>query len=477
MRWERGRTQARDFKLDWGTLSVRSGSVDGSIPGDFRAAGGIVLRREDEEIRGDNLFVNAKDGTFQIDRAESVLLPFRLSAAQLERSTQGVRFTSLRLDQALPGRSELALAARAGRLDAQSGRLTLQGATLSVLGARIATIPRLTFAVGTGARGSGGRMEMPVSFRQSRTSGFATGLRLPVPLGANTAALAVWESTTTRGEQWAFDAERALYRGAGGRRSFFADGDAPRGASPLDRLLAPPAPSRLPVAYADILTLPDLIVPPGDPLLFRVAASAHRRREFARRGAVVLVSRLPEVRLDGHIPLGNGFADVRWSAGDYREENVLRSVTSSPRTQVVARVAAPPLPIAGPVRLQLQGSGLLHRYSENRRYDVGEARIALDAPLGNRNAIAAGVIVRKESGLTPFLFDRVEAGTEGQVRGQISIGSVITAVAVRFDLRQHRIFDREIGIGWKGRILEPRLTYRTLGSQIGFTVAVPALSL
>ncbi|MFM7321842.1 MAG: hypothetical protein ACKO5K_10015, partial [Armatimonadota bacterium] len=389
----------------------------------------------------------------------------------------GIRFEGLRFDQALPGRPEFVLGARTGFLDAVSGRMTLRGATVAVYGARLATVPRLTFAVGTGAHGSGNRLEMPLSFRQSRTSGFATGLRLPVPLGTDTAAKVVWESTSTRGEQWAFDAERTIYRGRGGRRAFFADGDAPRGSTPLQRLLSAPPAESLPTAYVDILTMPDLIVPPGDPLWLRAGASAHRRREFARRGAVVLVSRLPEARFDAHVPIGNGFADVRWSAGEYREEDRSRSVATANRTQVQARLAAPPLPIAGPVRLQLQGSGSLHRYDGLRRYDVGEARIALDAPLGGRNAFAAGVIVRKESGSTPFLFDRIEAGTEGQARGQVSIGTVVAAMAVRFDLRQHRIFDREIGVGWTGRILEPRLTYRTLGSQIGFTVAVPALSL
>jgi hypothetical protein len=55
-------------------------------------------------------------------------------------------------------------------------------------------------------------------------------------------------------------------------------------------------------------------------------------------------------------------------------------------------------------------------------------------------------------------------------------GKYTIASQIRYDLRQSRLFDTEIALAWRGKTIEPRISYRTQNSQFGFGVTLPRLS-
>lgn len=470
----------RGLRLDWGSLHLEAGEAvtargdGGSLTVD--ASSGVRLVRGAESVSGSRIFVDSAAGRFRVDEAQLSAPPLRLASRTLERTPQEVVFTGLHIEPDGGNRHELRVDAARGVYGYADGKLTLFDARLELYGVRLTTVKRFGFALAADRSGAATPLMIPITWRQSRTSGIAPGIRVPFMLARNLVARTVYESTSERGAQWGVDLETTVYRGKTRARSFFADADATSGATPLRRLLSDPRPRPRSPYYRDILTMPELILPGGNPLTIRAGGTVQHRREFIRRDAVVLLSHRPLAFVEAHVPLGTGFADLRLGLGRTVEEASDGRTIGANRRALLVRMAAPPVPLVGPVRLQLQGSLTDNRYEHAGAYRVGEARVALDAPLGARSGIAAGVVTRREQGATPFLFDRVEAGTEGQVRCQMAWHGLVAAGALRWDLRQGRIFDREIGIGVTGRILEPRLTYRTLGSQIGFTVALPGFT-
>lgn len=471
----------RGMRLDWGALRLTAGIArtgrDSAGALTVDASEGVRLTRGDEEIRGGRIVLESGSGRFRVDDALVRVPPLRLRSRTLERTPTGIVFENLRLEPDGGGRGELDVDASRGRYGYDDGRLTLFDARLRLYGVRVATLRRVGFALASDRGGGGSPLMIPITWRQSRTSGIAPGVRFPVTLAPGIVARAAYEATSQRGAQWGVETETVLYRGKTPGRSFFAGSLAPTEGTPLRRLLASPEPPKPSPFYRDILTLPELILPGGDPLTVRAGMSVQQRREFIRRDAVVLLSRRPEGFVAAHLPLGVGFADVRLTLGRAAEEAPDGTSVGASRRSAMVRLAAPPVPLVGPVRLQLQGSHTDNAYGGGGAYRVDEMRVALDTPLGGRSGIALGIVTRHEQGATPFLFDRVEAGTEGQLRCQMAWHGLVAAAALRWDLRERRLFDREIGIGLTGKILEPRFTYRTQGSQIGFTVALPGFAL
>ncbi len=469
------------LRLTWGSLGLQADRARLQRPPAggliLDGAGNISVERGPEVVRGSRIEFNSADGIFVVEDALATLAPFQVRTQRLRRDPSGVEFAGFTLEAAGGQTNELRISASNARYDADSDRFTLEKARFDLFGTRIASLPKLSFHLGQDDNRSDSRLEFPLIWRQSATSGLATGFKTPLPLGKTTQGRAVWETTTQRGTQWRVDIDRTILAGPSSRRRLFAAPARTRNASPMADLAALPATPATPPVYEDFLTLPPLIVAPRDRWSVSAGATWQARREFVRRDAVVLISRSPQARLNAHFPFGAGYAEAEYSRGQVREETPLGTVSDADRSAWMFRAAAPPVSLGRTARLQFQGAVTENSYDATSVYRVTEGRLAIDTTLGGRNGVAAGVIARRSYGTTPFLFDLVEAGTEGQLRGQWVVRRVMAALAWRWDLGQGKVFDREIGIGWRGNLLEPRITWRTQGRQISFSIALPGLNL
>jgi hypothetical protein len=108
-------------------------------------------------------------------------------------------------------------------------------------------------------------------------------------------------------------------------------------------------------------------------------------------------------------------------------------------------------------------------------YRFTESRVTLDYLFYARTMIGGSYIRRDQSGFTPFTFDQVDTQDEGQLRAQVALpgGKFTLAGQIRYDLRQSRLFDTEVAFAWRGKTIEPRLSYRTQNKQLGFGLALP----
>lgn len=477
----RRESQIDQLRLTWGALRIEADRARLQRPASggliLNGSGNVSMQRGNETLRGRRLTFDSAEAVFVVEDGLVAVAPFQLRTRALRRDPEGVRFDGFIMEPVGADTNELRIRAREARYDADSDRFTLSEARFDIFGARIATFPKISFNIGAGGNRSDSRLEFPLIWRQSATSGLATGFKTPLPLGKTTVGRAVWETTTQRGTQWRVDIDRVVFAGPSNRRRLFSDAPEQPGVSAMAGLAALPAVPSAPLVYEDFLTLPALIVAPRDRWSVSVGSTWQARREFVRRDAVVLISRSPQARLNAHFPVGAGFAEAEIARGKVREDTPSGTVSDADRSAWMFRAAAPPVAIGSSGRLQIQGAVTENRYDRASAYRVTEGRLALDTTLGDRNGVAAGIIARRSYGSTPFLFDLVEAGTEGQLRGQWVIRRIMTAFAWRWDLGQGKVFDREIGIGWRGNLLEPRLTWRTQGRTISFSIALPSLNL
>lgn len=473
-------TEATRVRLQWGSLRIGvdqatlSKRANGSLLIDGQ--GRVELQRGTETLSARSIRFDTESATFTVDDASVVIAPLRIRSSTLERRSDGVTLRNFRLEAAQAGRAELRIDAPEARYSPQSDKIELREARFLLFGKPLVTLPRVAFSVGLDDRQEASRLEFPLTWRQSTTSGLATGFRVPLPGTSQTRGRAIWETTTQRGTQWLVDIEHRLSQGKSRRRRLFSDVDA-SDASPIRRLTSTPEPERRIPVYNDFLTLPELIVAPRDRFQINTGITWQARREFVRRDAVVLISRAPQIRLQAHYPFGDAFIEGEASLGRIREDAPRGGFAQADRRAWLLRAAAPPVPLSQGLRLQVQGSVNDNHYFGQSNYRVVEGRFALDSPLGGRNGLAAGVVARRSYGSTPFLFDLVEAGTEGQLRGQFQFHRLLTAFALRWDMGQRRLFDREIGVGWQGNLLEPRLTWRSQGRQLSFSIVVASLNL
>jgi hypothetical protein len=202
-------------------------------------------------------------------------------------------------------------------------------------------------------------------------------------------------------------------------------------------------------------------------------------REFVRRDGILLRSRLPEALLTGRIPGRKG--EGGWVAtlgGGLAEEKRL----DGSGLQVRSERFVGSLGWAAP-RLQLGTQGQIHaflgqteQHYAHARYRISELRLAADYGFSLQTGLSGGLALRRAQGQSPFRFDTLEAVNEAQLRGQTQLGSLTVALLGRWDLQSGQLFDREIALGWRGKTIEPRLTWRSQSQQIGFTINLPALA-
>jgi hypothetical protein len=254
--------------------------------------------------------------------------------------------------------------------------------------------------------------------------------------------------------------------------------------------------------YASVLSTPDPLSLPtrtvARDLHIQVAYFGNREFGFRRQGPLVL-SRLPEVILGGRIPFFGPvppdsneegrqalrrprvFVNGTLGMGRYSElrlrENAARTATS--RTETSLGFGTRPLLLGDRVLVAGQATRYEYRYGlknalNTHTFGYDEFGAAMDVIAGYRTSFGMAYTGRKTRGASPFLFDQVDANSEGQVRGQVSLrgGRLVLGTALRFDVVERKLFDAEVAAAFRRGIVETRLSFRQLNSQFGFSIGI-----
>jgi hypothetical protein len=493
------------FLFRWGDLRLSSDAAR-YTPRDktLQAEGAVVAVLGTERVTGKDLKITGLDLVtrsldkkgfgFYFTQAKFFSPVLYLDAKELQFSTEtGAEARELRFVPGPEPRGEIELSAGRVRSQAGTGRLYFENATVRLLGNRLLTLQRLAITPRYDRQGQTQSLELPLLYRTSRVSGVAAGVRLPfTPVGGIQGTLLV-ESTSRQGWNTLITARKELL-GA----PTTTEPEAPslftglRNATQQERsfeervrpfiVARPPTPVELSVRrYGAELSAPKTL----DPLPRRsgpgltLEAALESNREFVRRNGFLLRSRLPELRLIGRLPgprgAGGWLASV--GGGPARERRLDGSDKQVRSERLVAALGWE----APRVALGRQGQvhafvGQTEQYYSHAHYSISELRLAADYGLSPQTGLSGGLALRRAQGQSPFLFDTLEAVNEAQLRGQTQLGSLTLALLGRWDLPRYQLFDTEVALGWRGKTVEPRLTWRSQNQQIGFTVSLPALA-
>lgn len=493
------------FSFVWGDLKLVSDKASYKLKDKTLEASGEVLASLGTEriegkglkITGLNLFTKSLDKEgFGFYFSDAKLFSPVLYIAGGELSFSSETGADVRRLLFVPGpvsRGEVELSAARVRSQPGSGRLYFEDATVRLLGNRLITLPRLSLRPQYDKKGSEKSLTLPILYRTSRVSGVAAGVRLPfAPVGGAPGTLLV-ESTSRQGWNALVTARREL-RG----QPSAPEPEGPslltglRNATQKERtfeervrpfiIARPSAAADLSVRrYAEGLSVAPTLspLPHQSASSLALEAAVESNREFVRRDAFLLRSRLPELRLIGRVP-GRG-SEGGWLAtlggGPAREKLLDGSNKKVQADRLVATLGweAPRL------RLGKQGQthvflGQTEQHYPHAHYSISELRLATDYGFSLQTGLSGGLALRRAQGQSPFLFDTLEAVNEAQVRGQTQLGSITLALLGRWDLSNGQLFDKEVALGWRGKTIEPRLTWRSQNQQVGFTVSLPALA-
>ena len=236
-------------------------------------------------------------------------------------------------------------------------------------------------------------------------------------------------------------------------------------------------------------------------------AYSNNREIGTRRQGPLLLSRQPELLFTVEVPLAKPFvrdadnaeqraylrkrlrfvASAEGGVGKYTEVRLPtelvpnRVSVSRNRQYLLLGVGTLPYLIGDRVLVAAQTAQWISHYSGGETYRYGETTLSSDYVLGVRQVLGVSYIGRGVSGNPPFFFDQVDTQSEGQVRAQ-SAASVLAGDAILWVFwaaticRKNAFFDTEIALAIKGRVLEPRFSYKTLNAQIGLNIAIPGFS-
>ncbi len=492
----------------------------------LEATGNVVFTRGDEVLRGKRFILRGDEGTFQADDGQVVTPPFFIAGRVITQKPGEVRAQDARFAPDPEGKGELQF--RASEIAIQSGgKTTLRNATVRVLGLRLLTLRKITLEPRKngsqgggilGGGGGGGAPALPLSIRASGISGTAVGLNVPVNLPFQISAILGAERTTKQGNNFSLRMHRTLVapqNDTSSRSLLPTPGGIDKsvaGLSPLRQLLkARPTPLALdPVLdYESVLATGDRLTNPtrrGSRNVSLDFAYSTNREIGTRRQGPLLLSRKPEVVVSAEVPLARPFerdannaeqrsylrkrlrfvASFEGGAGSYDEVRLPslltpnRTTISRDRGYLQIGLGTLPYLLGSRVLVSASTTQWTSFYGSGTKYHYGESTVAGAYIFGIRRSVGASFIGRSQNGTSPFYFDQVDTQSEGQLRFQSPLpfagGRYTFGILGRYDLTQKRFFDTEIALAVKGRVLEPRFSYKTLNAQFGFSVAVPGFS-
>lgn len=497
-------------RLMFGDVRLQADRIEyDSVTQRIAAAGSVVLTRGDETMRGDSFVFDPENAEYVAEGAVAVSPPFYVSGARIERTTTGLLARDALVTACPEGRGEFRITAR--QIELVNDRyLVLRRPSFSLFGMRLLTLPRFRYVVRRGRRREREEyaLSIPIRIRSSRIAGMVVGASYPFYLGKGYEASVGLDLPSKRPLQYALTLRRDLLRDQPEERprGLFSDPtrrDAPdqQDVSPLRAFLRarplPPPPD-------PVLDFED-IVRTENPVSFPTRTPARELRgqinlwgnnEIGnKRRANLLLSRLPEIRVTGRLPLAGLVPNENEQAraylrrprllltgdlalGQYEERELEGTRRATSRSRLAATAGIGTLPLLLGSRFLVRPQLLLTHQSYNRGapYQVAELNVAGNYVLGARSAIGAAYIRRFTSGTTPFTFDLVETKHEVQVRAQAALSGKYTLGALgRYDADQQQFFDFELALAIRLRCIEPRITYRRLGQQIGLNIILPGL--
>ena len=499
IRWD------RPFSFSWGDLKITSEKASFvAKEKTLAAAGRVQAMLGTERVEGTNLKITGLDlatkslgkegfGFFFSD-AKLFSPVIHLAADELHFSSEtGAEARRLRFVPGPEPKGEIELSADRVRSQPGSGRLYFENATVRLLGNRLITLPHLAITPRYDKKGQEQSLVLPIIYRTSRISGVAAGVRLPfAPVGGAQGTL-IAESTSRQGVNALVTVRRELLGQAkslepeevsvltGVRNGTQKERTFEERVRPFI-IARPPAAADLSARrYASGLSIPATLVPMPrqSTSSLTLDAAVESNREFVRRSALILRSRLPELKLTGRVPGARGEGGWLASlAGGPAREKQLDDVTKEVRSDRLIATLGWEAP-----RLRLGTQGQAHVFvgqTEQRyphaHYSVSELRLSTDYGFSPQTGLSGGLALRKAQGKSPFLFDTLEAVNEAQLRGQTQVGSLTIALLGRWDIQSQQLFDSEVALGWRGKTIEPRLTWRRQNQQVGFTINLPALA-
>jgi hypothetical protein len=520
---EKGRERAtvKSGTLTYGDLQIKADTItllkNGDIVEVIEAAGHISITRGDESLRGERFTFWGTEGAADSERVVIISPPFYLSADRFIRGKNGTVIQNARIVPSPDGKGELSISAREIQVLSDSKRAILRDMTIRLFGTRLLTVRHARIPLGDRDRETDrdkGGLSLPLTFRVSGISGTTVGLRLPLVVDNRTSGEYGVEFPQRNSPQYYARLRRDLIKSdsIGRERSESALFALPggmgnqtyEGLSPIRQLAMarplPPTPDPI-LDYDSILLSSDPVERPvralNRNLYVEVNTSTNRDISNKRQGPLLL-SRIPEVQVSGSLPLvgkvphGASNATLRrflqsphlqltgsGIIGRYSERRLQndQQTISSNRVGMSLGIGTLPLLIGDHLLLRPQMNANYFHYNTRgaSTYRIIESSVTLDYIFYDRTMIGGSYIRRDQNGVTPFTFDQVDTRDEGQVRAQIALpgGKFTLASQIRYDIKQSRIFDREIAIAWRGKTIEPRLSYRTQNSQFGFGLALP----
>ena len=492
----------------------------------LEATGNVVLTRGDEVLRGDRFFLDSDTSVFQADNGQVVTPPFFIAGQSITQKPGEIRAKNARLAPDPEGKGEIQFRASDVLIQGE-GRTTLTNATVYILGLRLLTLKKITIEPTRGSSGSGGLLAggsgggppaLPLVVRASGISGTAVGVNIPFGLPLHISGRIGGERTTKQGTNTTLVLHRVLVPAqtdTSSRSLLPTPGGIDKsvaGLSPLRQLLkARPTPlGPDPVLDNEsVLFTRDILANPTRRGVRNVAldfAYVSNREVGTRRQGPLLLSRTPELLFTVEVPLARPFerdadnaqqrdylrrrlrfvASAEGGVGKYQEVRLpalltpTRTTISRNRQYLLLGFGTLPYLVGSRVLVAAQTAQWISTYSGGGLYRYGENTLSGDLILGVRQVLGVSYIGRGVSGKSPFFFDQVDTQTEGQVRAQSPLpfagGRYTLGLLGRYDLTQKRFFDTEIALAIKGRVVEPRISYKTLNSQIGLNIAIPGFS-
>ena len=495
----------RPFSFVWGDLKLASEKAHYVLKDKtLEATGSVLAKLGTERIEGRNLKITGLDLVKKSLDKEGFSFFFsdaKLFAPVVYLSGEELRFSSetgadVHRLLFVPGpepKGEIEISAERVRSQPGTGRLYFENATVRLMRNRLITLPRLSLTPQYDKGSQQQSLDLPILYRTSRVSGVAVGVRLPFSLAGGAPGTVRVESTTKQGWNALVTARRELL---GQAKSL--EPEAPslftglRNATQKERsfeervrpfiIARPPAAADLSVRrYAASLSSPATL----DPLprqttpSLTLNAAVESNREFVRRSGLLLRSRLPEALLTGRVPgqRGEGGWLATLGGGPAQEKRLDGSGKQVKADRLVAALSWE----APRFRLGRQGQanvflGQTEQRYPRAHYSISELRLSTDYGFSLQTGLSGGLALRRAKGQSPFLFDTLEAVNEAQLRGQTQVGSLTIALLGRWDIQSHQLFDSEVALGWRGKTIEPRLTWRRQNQQLGFTINLPALT-
>ncbi|HOS42911.1 MAG TPA: hypothetical protein PK794_04395, partial [Armatimonadota bacterium] len=419
------------YALDAQTIRVNLAA------GDLTAEGEVVMTGPDGVFTADSLRYNMETEAGHLDRVMGCFAPFRFAAQSMSLDAQGTKqIQRARLTTCARAHPHYELRARSFVVQ-DSGQFRARHTALAMAGHRIVNIPSIRGKVG----GGGAEIAQPaLTGGVSGIDGTYLAVNYAAPVG---------------------DDRDLRITGRAGTEGLF------RGHASYTQ----------PFAVRDTLTdgTVALHVSVKEDVENRLVAGDRLVDERLER---LTISRLPALQVAfPALPLRGeleGYAlRVGGGLGRYREEPT--DVTAN-RAQAWAVLTSPAVQVGGNLRLRGE-LGLRGAVSGGQQHGTSVLQLTLDTPPEKAGYVNLSYLRRRESGTSPFLFDRVAMPDELYTEYEFPLGKDSPwwlNVANRLDLETLKSRDYSVTAIYKLDCISYGLTYNYAAKSVGVGLVLNA---